>query len=92
MATWRRDGRLTSSQRLLCAGLAGVLSLSLTAPLELVSVLAQVGVVRSRGRGLWATGFGLWRTQGPRALWKGNAVACLRLFPYSAMQLTAYRK
>nr|KAF6436402.1 solute carrier family 25 member 43 [Rousettus aegyptiacus] len=92
MATWRRDGRLTSSQRLLCAGLAGVLSLSFTAPLELVTVLAQVGVVRSRGRGPWATGFGLWRTEGPRALWKGNAVACLRLFPYSAMQLAAYRK
>lgn len=92
MATWRRDGRLTSSQRLLCAGLAGTLSLSLTAPLELASVLAQVGVVRGPGRGPWAAGLGVWRAEGPRALWKGNAVACLRLFPYSAVQLAAYRK
>ncbi|XP_008569460.1 PREDICTED: solute carrier family 25 member 43 [Galeopterus variegatus] len=30
--------------------------------------------------------------EGPRALWKGNAVACLRLFPCSAVQLAAYRK
>ncbi|XP_017712865.1 PREDICTED: solute carrier family 25 member 43 [Rhinopithecus bieti] len=37
MATWRRDGRLTGGQRLLCAGLAGALSLSLTAPLELAT-------------------------------------------------------
>ncbi|XP_055249308.1 solute carrier family 25 member 43 [Moschus berezovskii] len=92
MATWRRDGRLTGSQRLLCAGLAGALSLSLTAPLELATVLAQVGVVRGRARGPWAAGLRVWRAEGPRALWKGNAVACLRLFPCSAVQLAAYRK
>ncbi|KAK2507555.1 hypothetical protein MC885_009243 [Smutsia gigantea] len=92
MVTWWRDGRLTGSQRLLCAGLAGTLSLSLTAPLELATVLAQVGVVRGRARGPWAVGLRVWRAEGPRALWKGNAVACLRLFPYSAVQLAAYRK
>ncbi|XP_075855262.1 solute carrier family 25 member 43 isoform X2 [Microcebus murinus] len=92
MATWRRDGRLTGSQRLLCAGLAGALSLSVTAPLELATVLAQVGVVRGHARGPWATGRRVWRAEGPRALWKGNAVACLRLFPCSAVQLAAYRK
>lgn len=92
MATWPRDGRLTGSQRLLCAGLAGALSLSLTAPLELVTVLAQVGVVGGRDRGPWTTGLAVWRAEGPRALWKGNTVACLRLFPYNALQLTAYRK
>ncbi|OBS68805.1 hypothetical protein A6R68_02661 [Neotoma lepida] len=52
MATWRRDGRLTGSQRLLCAGLAGAFSLSLTAPLELATVLAQVGMVRGHSQGL----------------------------------------
>ncbi|XP_016884829.1 solute carrier family 25 member 43 isoform X2 [Homo sapiens] len=92
MATWRRDGRLTGGQRLLCAGLAGTLSLSLTAPLELATVLAQVGVVRGHARGPWATGHRVWRAEGLRALWKGNAVACLRLFPCSAVQLAAYRK
>ncbi|XP_021788281.1 solute carrier family 25 member 43 isoform X2 [Rhinopithecus roxellana] len=92
MATWRRDGRLTGGQRLLCAGLAGALSLSLTAPLELATVLAQVGVVRGHARGPWATGHRVWRAEGPRALWKGNAVACLRLFPCSVVQLAAYRK
>ncbi|XP_046529165.1 solute carrier family 25 member 43 isoform X2 [Equus quagga] len=88
MATWRRDGRLTGSQRLLCAGLAGALSLSVTAPLELATVLAQV----NGARGPWAAGLRAWRAEGPRALWKGNALACLRLFPCSAVQLAAYRK
>uniref|UniRef100_G3TZ73 Solute carrier family 25 member 43 n=1 Tax=Loxodonta africana TaxID=9785 RepID=G3TZ73_LOXAF len=79
-------------QRLLCAGLAGALSLSLTAPLELAAVLAQVGAMRGHARGPWATGLQVWRAEGPRALWKGNGVACLRLFPCSAVQLAAYRK
>nr|XP_042125115.1 solute carrier family 25 member 43 isoform X1 [Peromyscus maniculatus bairdii] len=92
MATWRRDGRLTGSQRLLCAGLAGALSLSLTAPLELATVLAQVGRVRGPSLGPWATGRRVWLAEGPRALWKGNGVACLRLFPCSMVQLAAYRK
>ncbi|XP_005368951.1 solute carrier family 25 member 43 [Microtus ochrogaster] len=92
MATWRRDGRLTGSQRLLCAGLAGAFSLSLTAPLELATVLAQVGVARGHSQGLWATGRRVWLAEGPRALWKGNGVACLRLFPCSMVQLAAYRK
>lgn len=91
MATWRRDGRVTAVQRLGCAGLAGTLSLSLTAPLELLTVLAQVGTWHSQ-RGLRAAGHCLCRTEGVRALWKGNLTACLRLFPYSAMQIAASRR
>ncbi|KAM8965879.1 solute carrier family 25 member 43 [Sarcophilus harrisii] len=92
MVTWRRDGRLTGGQRLVCAGLAGALSLSLTAPLELATVRAQVGAGPGQPRGPWAACRSVWRTEGPRALWKGNGVACLRLFPYSVLQLAAYRK
>ncbi|XP_048815758.1 solute carrier family 25 member 43 [Lagopus muta] len=91
MATWRRDGRLSGPQRLCCAGLAGALSLSLTAPLELLTVLAQVGT-RHCERGLLGAGRGLCRTEGVRALWKGNLTACLRLYPYSALQLAASRR
>ncbi|OXB59066.1 hypothetical protein ASZ78_011472, partial [Callipepla squamata] len=91
MATWRRDGRLSGPQRLCCAGLAGALSLSLTAPLELLTVLAQVGTWHC-GRGPLGAGRSLCRTEGVRALWKGNLTACLRLCPYSALQLAASRR
>uniref|UniRef100_A0A8C8VE41 Solute carrier family 25 member 43 n=1 Tax=Pelusios castaneus TaxID=367368 RepID=A0A8C8VE41_9SAUR len=91
MATWKRDGRVTGCQRLGCAGLAGALSLSLTAPLELLTVLAQVGTCHSR-RGLWQAGRSLARAEGIGALWKGNLTACLRLVPHSALQLAAYRR
>ncbi|NXH15065.1 S2543 protein, partial [Bucco capensis] len=91
MATWRRDGRVTAVQRLGCAGLAGALSLSLTAPLELLTVLAQVGTWHCR-QGLRGAGRSLCHHEGVRALWKGNLTACLRLFPYSALQLAASRR
>ncbi|XP_032993508.1 solute carrier family 25 member 43 [Lacerta agilis] len=91
MATWKRDSRLTALQRLSCAGLAGALSHSLTAPLEVFTVLAQVGTRHSR-RGLWETGRSLCKAEGIGALWKGNLTACLRLFPYSALQLASYRR
>ncbi|NWI99748.1 S2543 protein, partial [Crypturellus undulatus] len=73
------------------AGLAGALSLSLTAPLELLTVLAQVGTWHC-ARGLRGAVRRLCRTEGLRALWKGNLTACLRLWPYSALQLAASRR
>lgn len=93
MATWKRDGRLTALQRLGCAGLAGAASHSLTAPLEVLTVLNQVGALAGRpGSGLWQAGSRLCRAEGPGALWKGNLTACLRLLPYSAVQLASYRR
>ncbi|KAJ6663345.1 hypothetical protein lerEdw1_010482 [Lerista edwardsae] len=91
MATWKRDSRLTALQRLGCAGLAGAASLSLTAPLEVLTVAAQVGAPHSR-RGLWRSARSLCRAEGAGALWKGNLTACLRLCPYSSLQLASYRR
>uniref|UniRef100_A0A8C2YG05 Solute carrier family 25 member 43 n=1 Tax=Coturnix japonica TaxID=93934 RepID=A0A8C2YG05_COTJA len=47
---------------------------------------------RHCGRGLLGAGRGLCRTEGVRALWKGNLTACLRLCPYSALQIAASRR
>lgn len=93
MATWKRDSRLTAVQRLSCAGLAGAVSLSATAPLEVLTVLSQVGALGWRRQaGLWRAGRALCRAEGIGALWKGNLTACLRLCPYSVLQLASYRR
>ncbi|KAJ8351224.1 hypothetical protein SKAU_G00227000 [Synaphobranchus kaupii] len=34
----------------------------------------------------------VYQNEGLRALWKGNMVSCLRLFPYSAIHLATYKK
>nr|XP_056715550.1 solute carrier family 25 member 43 [Euleptes europaea] len=91
MATWKRDSRLTALQRFGCAGVAGAVSLSATAPLEVLTVLSQVGTRHSRA-GLWRTGRSLCRAEGIGALWKGNLTACWRLFPYTVLQLASYRR
>ncbi|KAM4697010.1 solute carrier family 25 member 43 [Rhinophrynus dorsalis] len=91
MATLKRDTRLTSWQSTLCGGVAGVLSRTATAPLDVVKVLAQVGTYHSK-QGFFRTFQLLYQAEGGRALWKGNLTACLRLFPYSSVHLAAYHK
>lgn len=91
MASLSRDPRLTSWQSSLCGGLAGLLSRTVTAPLDVVKILAQVGTFHSK-HGFLATFRLLYGAEGLRAFWKGNLTACVRLLPYSAVQLSAYHR
>ncbi|XP_073417070.1 solute carrier family 25 member 43 [Dendrobates tinctorius] len=91
MATLKRDSRLASWQSTLCGGLAGVLSRSATAPLDVVKILTQVGTFHSKQGFLRAFPV-LHGAEGLKAFWKGNLTACVRLFPYSAVQLSAYHR
>ncbi|XP_053555157.1 solute carrier family 25 member 43 [Bombina bombina] len=91
MASLKRDNRLTSWQSTLCGGAAGVLSRTVTAPLDVVKVLAQVGTFHSK-QGFLSTFQLLYKAEGVKAFWKGNCTACVRFFPYSAVQLTAYNR
>ncbi|XP_078403768.1 solute carrier family 25 member 43 [Cetorhinus maximus] len=91
MGLGERDSRITYCQGLGCGGVAGLLSRSLTCPLDVVKVLSQVGTFHSK-RGFLRTFWTLSEAEGVRALWKGNCIACLRLFPYSTVQLSAYNK
>ena len=89
MAKPAEDERLTFLQSIICGGIAGVLSRTLTSPLEVVKVLAQVGTPESR------VGFvrcfnRIYQSEGLKAFWKGNGISCLRLIPYSAIQLAAF--
>lgn len=66
-----------------------MLSRTLTSPLEVVKVLAQVGALESRV-GFLRSFNRIYRNEGLKAFWKGNGVSCLRLVPYSAIQLAAF--
>ncbi|XP_076877260.1 solute carrier family 25 member 43 [Brachyhypopomus gauderio] len=91
MATVNKDDRLTGSQSFLCVGFAGVFSKTVTSPLEVIKILSQVGTYHSK-RGFVHGFLLLHRNEGARAFWKGNAISCLRLFPYSAIHLATYKK
>lgn len=62
---------------------------TLTSPLDVVKILAQVGTRDSR-QGLLSTFQNVYANEGLRAFWKGNWAACVRLFPYSAVQFGTY--
>ena len=85
------DERITFAQRFICGGVAGILSRTLTSPLEVVKVLQQVGTKEARA-GLLRTLTTVYRSEGLQAFWKGNGISCLRLFPYSAVQLAVYNE
>ncbi|XP_040179766.1 solute carrier family 25 member 43 [Rana temporaria] len=91
MAILKRDPRLTSWQGTLCGGVAGVLSRTATAPLDVVKILTQVGTFHSK-HGFLNTFRLVYKAEGLQAFWKGNLTACVRLFPYSAVQLSAYHR
>lgn len=90
MATVQSDIRLTGTQGLLCVGFAGVSSKTITSPLEVVKILNQIGTFHSK-RGFLHTFLLVYHNEGIRAFWKGNAISCLRLFPYSAIHLATYK-
>jgi len=76
-------------------------SRTFTSPLDVVKILFQVqsepikeGAQSKSGRTVY-TGFlsafpQIYREEGIRGFWKGNLVACVRLFPYSAIKFYAF--
>lgn len=89
MYSSRYDERITWFQSLFCGGLAGVVSRTVTSPLEVVKVLSQVGSEQTQ-QGLAKTFVNVYKNEGIRAFWKGNWITCLRLFPYSSLQFVAF--
>ncbi|PWA18795.1 hypothetical protein CCH79_00005638 [Gambusia affinis] len=87
----KNDTRLTSSQSFLCSGFAGFFSKTVTSPLEVVKIKRQVGTFHGKG-GFLQTFIVIYQNKGLRGFWKGNMVSCLRLFPYTAVHLTTYKK
>lgn len=87
----KKDARLTFGQNFVCGGFAGVTSRTITSPLDVVKILAQVGTKDSEG-GFLASFGNIYRNEGLKAFWKGNGIACVRLFPYSAIQFAAFNK
>lgn len=86
-----KDDRLTFSQSFVSGGIAGVASRTITSPLDVVKILAQVGTKDTR-QGFLASFGNIYKHEGLRGFWKGNGIACVRLFPYNAVQFASFTK
>jgi len=86
-----KDQRMTFTQNFVSGGLAGVASRTITSPLDVVKILAQVGTKDTQG-GFLQTFSNLYKNEGIRSFWKGNGIACVRLFPYNAVQFASFNQ
>lgn len=94
MADARERVRRAALQ-LAAGGMAGCLARTVVAPLDRIKLLMQTQGVIQNARQHSSVADGLRtivREEGGTALWKGNAVNCLRVFPFAAMQFVTYDK
>lgn len=84
-----KDHRLTVPQSFVSGGVAAVIARTLTSPFDVVKILAQVGTKDSK-EGFLRTFSSVYANEGIRAFWKGNGIACVRLFPYNAIQFASF--
>lgn len=75
----------------MAGGVAGVASRTITSPLDVVKILAQVGTKETKG-GFFQSFSNIYAREGLKAFWKGNGIACLRLFPYNAIQFSGFNQ
>jgi len=87
----KKDDRITFSQSFISGGISGVASRTITSPLDVVKILFQVGTKETRS-GFLQSFSNLYKKEGLKAFWKGNGIACIRLFPYSAVQFATFNK
>jgi len=85
------DVKLGGLQTFLCGGVAGCLSRTFTAPLDVTKILFQVqtdkmGESKTGYNSFFGAMTQIAKEEGIKGLWKGNVVACLRLGPYSAVK------
>jgi hypothetical protein len=85
------DVKLGGLQTFLCGGVAGCLSRTFTAPLDVTKILFQVqtdkmGESKTGYNSFFGAMTQIAKEEGVKGLWKGNVVACLRLGPYSAVK------
>jgi solute carrier family 25 protein 43 len=86
-----KDDRLTFAQSFVAGGFAGVASRTITSPLDVVKILAQVGT-KNTEKGFLASFANIYKEEGLKGFWKGNGIACVRLFPYNAVQFATFTK
>lgn len=91
MGKSKTDDRMTFSQSFVAGGIAGVASRTITSPLDVIKILAQVGTKETSGGFIQSFG-NIYKKEGLKGFWKGNGIACIRLFPYNAVQFATFTK
>ena len=73
----------------ICGGIGGIISRTLTAPLEKIKIKAQTSLVNIN---ITKELFNTIKKNGVKELWSGNLINCCRVFPYSGIVCYTYLK
>lgn len=83
------DHRITYFQSFLCGSTAGVLGRTVTAPLDVLKITCQVKGSRT---GIFSVCKQIYAMEGWRGFFRGNLTACVKIFPFYAVQVWSYKK
>lgn len=81
---------MSFNNKFLYGGISGIMARTITAPLDRIKILLQTNYATKNIKGMnkSASVFNhIIKNEGFLCLWKGNLVNCLRVFPYSSLQL-----
>eukprot|EP00518_Triparma_eleuthera_P006252 CAMPEP_0182468306 /NCGR_PEP_ID=MMETSP1319-20130603/15285_1 /TAXON_ID=172717 /ORGANISM="Bolidomonas pacifica, Strain RCC208" /LENGTH=208 /DNA_ID=CAMNT_0024668487 /DNA_START=244 /DNA_END=867 /DNA_ORIENTATION=+ len=85
-----KGGSHSKVNSLISGGLAGMLAKTIVAPLDRIKIIYQVTNTRFKLRGVPETVMRIIKTEGVSALWKGNSVMMVRVFPYAGIQFMVF--
>eukprot|EP00566_Odontella_aurita_P010740 CAMPEP_0113539028 /NCGR_PEP_ID=MMETSP0015_2-20120614/7697_1 /TAXON_ID=2838 /ORGANISM="Odontella" /LENGTH=381 /DNA_ID=CAMNT_0000438675 /DNA_START=354 /DNA_END=1499 /DNA_ORIENTATION=- /assembly_acc=CAM_ASM_000160 len=77
-------------RNLIAGGVAGMVAKTFVAPIDRIKILYQISTAHFRLRDVPGVAFKIIRTEGVTALWKGNLVTMIRVFPYSGIQFMIF--
>ncbi|KAK7112671.1 solute carrier family 25 member 16-like [Littorina saxatilis] len=81
-----------TAKTLLAGGVAGCCAKSTVAPLDRVKILMQAQNTHFKDLGVYGTFKQVLVKEGVPGLYKGNGVQMIRIFPYAAIQFTAFEQ
>jgi hypothetical protein len=77
-------------KNLFAGGLAGMLAKTVVAPIDRIKILYQVTAIPFRLRDVPMVAKKIIKEEGVSALWKGNTVTMIRVFPYAGIQFMVF--
>jgi len=77
-------------KNLIAGGLAGMLAKTVVAPIDRIKILYQVTATPFRLRDVPTVAKKIVKEEGASALWKGNTVTMIRVFPYAGIQFMVF--
>lgn len=71
-------------------GVAGIVGKTVIAPFDRIKILFQVTVKPFTYKEAWKEALYIYRKEGLKGFWRGNLIALLQVFPYTAIQFASF--